>query len=49
MTPQQAREILSLSEKELSDLEAQSYIETATLFKDIFFDMLKNGKFPIKK
>ena len=37
MTIKEAREILNLREEELSDEEVQELIDTATLFKDIFF------------
>jgi len=44
MTIKEAREILNLREEELSDEEVQELIDTATLFKDIFFSFLKSSK-----
>lgn len=44
MTIQEARKILGDDCKDVSDEQLKEEIETATLFKDIFFDMLKKGK-----
>lgn len=44
MSPDEAREILGDDCRDISDEQLKEEIETATFFKDIFFDMLKKGK-----
>ena len=44
MNIKQARQIFGEDGKDNSDEEIGDAIETAELFKDIFFELLKNGK-----
>lgn len=41
---QEARKMLGDDCKDISDEQLKEEIKTATLLKDIFFDMLKKGK-----